>query len=390
MSEILRAFRVTAAIVIISMIAAACGRANPSDDIVTEAPEYPPRDHNPYAGSELVRYWNDSAIWNSTEFAADGKLVVPRTGMTAVNWREYICILGGHGPGDGQSIFRNDIEMIDSQAKVRRFPTNLMRRRYQTAEEHNGKIYIMGGMTIAEKRWDWKKVFPDLLEIFDPATGEITHGAPLPSSRYLAESEILDGRIYLVGGTPPRRSGDEAEKSLAAGNTLPDKRLFIYDIAADKWTEGASMNVARNCELIAHDGKLYAVAGYSGRVAVSAFEEYDPKTGEWTRLPDLPFTLSAQRCVVLDDLLFSFGDYAEMTRICAYDFRSKKWAKLPITMKPSRQGIAAALNEKVFVVGGNSGGGRSIQEGGAGAEPLSTIQVFTAEKLLASAREALR
>lgn len=362
----------------------------PGNETVTIAPEYPPRGPSPYAGSELMRYWNDSAPVETAEFAAEGKLVIPRTGMASVAWKGYICVLGGHGPGDGQSVFRNDIELIDSKARALRIPTQLVRRRYHTTEEAGGKIYIMGGMTVAEGRWDWRKVYPDVLEIFDPATGSITRGAPLPSSRYLAASEILEGRIYLLGGTPPRRAGDEDEKSLAAANSLPDARLFIYEIATDRWIEGAPMNVARQCELVAHDGKLYAVAGYSGRTAVASFEEYDPATDRWTRLPDLPFPLSAQRCVVLEDLLFCFGDYVEMSKICVYDFRRKKWAKLAITMEPSRQGAAAVLGEKVFVFGGNAGEGRSIQEGGAGAKPLARIQVFSVEKLRRAARAALR
>jgi hypothetical protein len=367
--------------------------SEPVEEIISEAPEYTAGTRPPYPPEGLPRYFNDRNEWETAAMQAVGNLVVPRTGMAAVVADDRIVVLGGHGPGLTQAIFRGDIEMIDYGVHVERIRAGLLRRRYQSAETYQGKIYIMAGMTTAEGNWDWRKVFPDDLEIYDLATGNISKGAPIPSARYLAASEILDGKIYVVGGTPPRREPQresDGKSYLSNANTQPDKRLFIYDIAANRWTEGAPMGVARQCELVAYKGKLYAVAGYSGRTAVTAFEEYDPAVNRWTRLPDLPFTLSAQKCVVVGDLLFSFGDYAEMTQICVYDFAAKKWGKLAIRMKPSRQGVAALIKDRIFVAGGNAGGGRAIGDGGAGPEPLATIQTFTVRDLTRAARAALR
>lgn len=362
--------------------------------VVSEAPEYRDEPTPPYPPEGLPRYFNDRTEWETDSMTAEGRLVVPRTGMAAVVMGDRAYVLGGHGPGLTQAIFRGDAEVIDAAGRVRRLKAGLLRRRYQTAEAYKGKIYVMAGMTIAEgDRWDWRKVFPDDLEIYDPATGVITKGAPVPDRRYLAASEILDGRIYLLGGSPPRTpAGGEGDGTshLYNANTLPDGRLFIYDVATDRWTEGAPMEVGRQCELVAHGGKLYAVAGYNGRRAITAFEAYDPQANRWTRLPDLPFPMSAQRSVVVGDLLFSFGDFIEMTRICVYDFRTGIWSKLALRMKPSRQGVAVLLGEKVFVIGGNAGAGRAINEGGAGVDPLDAIQVFPVAALTRAARAAQR
>lgn len=355
-----------------------------ADEVIAVAPEYAPEPRAPYAPGGLPRYFSDRTEWETDAMRSVGSLVVPRTGMAAVVAGDRIVVLGGHGPGQTQAIFRGDLELVDSRVHVERVRTGLLRRRYQAAEAYQGKIYIMSGMTTASGNWDWRKVFPDDLEIYDLATGAITKGSPLPSSRYLAASEILDGRIYLVGGSPPRtadRREPDGRSYQGNANTRPDNRLFIYDIASDRWSEGPPMEVARQCELVAYRGKLYAVAGYDGRRAVSAFEEYDPATNRWTRLPDLPFAMSAQRSVVVGDRLYSFGDYVEMTQIVVYDFRTRTWGKLALSMKPSRQGVVALLGNQVFVIGGNTGTGRSISDGGAGAAPISTIQVFTVREL---------
>ncbi len=367
------------------------GDPESGEEVVTVAPEYEPATRAPYPPEGLPRYFNDRTEWETDAMQAVGQLVVPRTGMAAVVVNDRIVVIGGHGPGQTQAIFRSDLELIDSRVRVERVKTGLIRRRYQVAEAYQGKIYIVSGMTTASGNWDWRKVFPDDLEIYDLATGVITKGAPLPSSRYLAASEILDGRIYVLGGSPPRadaRREPDSRSYLSNANTRPDNRLFIYDIASDRWSEGASMEVARQCELVAYGGKLYAVAGFDGRRAVTAFEEYDPATNRWTRLPDLPFPTSAQRSVVVGDLLYSFGDYVEMTQIGVYDFKTRRWAKLALRMQPSRQGAAALLGNQVFVIGGNAGAGRAISAGGAGAEPLATIQVFPVRDLERAARAA--
>jgi hypothetical protein len=371
--------------------AAPDGDSESSEEVVSEAPEYLPAPRAPYPPEGLPRYFNDRTEWETDAMEAAGHLVVPRTGMAAVVANDRIIVIGGHGPGQTQSIFRSDLELIDSRAHVKRVQAGLIRRRYHVAEAYQGKIYIVSGMTTASGNWDWRKVFPDDLEIYDLATGAITKGAPLPSSRYLAASEILDGRIYLLGGSPPRadsRREPDGRSYLSNANTRPDNRLFIYDIASDRWSEGAAMEVSRQCELVAYGGKLYAVAGFDGRRAVTAFEEYDPATNRWTRLPDLPFPMSAQRSVVVGDLLFSFGDYIEMTQVCVYNFKTQLWRKLALRMEPSRQGVAALMGNQVFVIGGNAGGGRAISAGGAGAEPLATIQIFPVRDLERSARAA--
>jgi hypothetical protein len=331
----------------------------------------------------------DTQHWETTVVSGSGALVIPRTSMPAVAVGGRVHVLGGYGPGEMLEKFRNDVETIDADLAVRRKQTGLIRRRYHVAEVFNDRIYIMGGQTTSSG--SWRNSFPDVLEIFDPASGRIETGAPLPSSRYLAASAILGGKIFLVGGSPPQmmpQKNGTSSSYQSTSNSPPDNRLFIYDIVRNRWTEGAAMAVARQCDLLEHGGRLYAVAGYDGERSVAAFECYDPGAYRWTRLPDLPFPMSAHRSVVIDDILFCFGDYSEMSRVCAYDFQRRTWGILGIRIKPMRHGAVVRLDDRILVIGGNGGKGNADYDGGAGADPLPTIQSFTVAELKSAAARA--
>jgi len=98
--------------------------------------------------------------------------------------------------------------------------------------------------------------------------------APMPTSRadLAAAFDAVAQKLYAVGGV---------------GQTgLPLATVEVYDLATDKWSTAASLNVPRaGLGAAAVNGKIYAIGGRTGSTsspAVNTVEVYDPSVNSWT------------------------------------------------------------------------------------------------------------
>ena len=80
----------------------------------------------------------------------------------------------------------------------------------------------------------------------------------------------------------------------------------------------------------------------------------------------LPQTISANHVAVVGNTLVSCGDYSKKDTVLACDLASGVWRRLP-PCRPTRHAGVAALNGRVYVIGGNTNGSNSA---------LDTIQVI--------------
>ncbi len=125
----------------------------------------------------------------------------------------------------------------------------------------------------------------------------------------------------------------------------------IYDIAANKWTRGSDKPTRSVCDAVLHNGKIYAIGGYNG-LPQNTFEVYDPAADRWEKLPNLPFTISAHHCAVLEGKIFAFGDYYDLNRVCQYDFAAGEWTILDTNFKRSRHNAVVACGDAIYIIGG--------------------------------------
>lgn len=98
----------------------------------------------------------------------------------------------------------------------------------------------------------------------------------MPTQRSAGVAVVIDDRIYVVGGRPPR------------GNDFA-----VYDPRQDTWTTLPDLPTARNhIAAAAIDGVLYVVGGRFGggfqSEMTDVLEVYDPATGEWTTRSPMP------------------------------------------------------------------------------------------------------
>jgi N-acetylneuraminic acid mutarotase len=133
-------------------------------------------------------------------------------------------------------------------------------RSHLTVSALGGKIYAIGGgaRIVAGRSGEWLS----LLEVYDTATNRWVRAADLPTPRVVMSSTVVDGRIYVMGGTISPGSASSAEELLRNTRTL--SVVEVYDPASGRWTRGADLATARACfSTSVVNGKVYVVGGLS-------------------------------------------------------------------------------------------------------------------------------
>ena len=149
-----------------------------------------------------------------------------------------------------------------------------------------GKLYVMGGCGWRERDsddsddedWDSdddeNRPALDSSECFDPATGEWSTIARMPTAKYNASVAVLDGLIYVAGGCAG--AGVEHPSTLRC--------MHRYDPRSDRWEGCHKMKHRRwSPGMAALDGKIYVAGGNDG--GEDRVERYDPVTNKWEAMP---------------------------------------------------------------------------------------------------------
>src|SRR5205085_4889134 len=71
------------------------------------------------------------------------------------------------------------------------------------------------------------------LYIYDIARNSWSQGASSPLASELPASTVMGGKLYLIGGDP------------TGGSWGYTNNTYLYDPASDSWSQGPSLNVAR-------------------------------------------------------------------------------------------------------------------------------------------------
>lgn len=231
----------------------------------------------------------------------------------------------------------------------------------------------------------------------DSNAGVWSSEAPLPSYRYEFSSAAVGPTIYVIGGirepsvwlptnlaeaydtrtkkwknikSLPRlihHTGVASDKNylyVVGGNRVritPSKAVFRYDVTTNEWTRLSDMPTPRGALGAAVIGNiLYAVGGADYEKKYATLEALNLKTMKWTRLADMP-TAREHLAVAVSSLgLHVLGGYntnrfGSMPTHEIYNPKNNTWTKaMPIPM-PICGMMAAAVDDKVYVIGGEQG-----------------------------------
>jgi N-acetylneuraminic acid mutarotase len=221
--------------------------------------------------------------------------------------------------------------------------------------ELDGRIYVIGG-------YPSTRVYVDTVQVYDAATDGWSHAAPVPQPLHHTVAAAVNGKLYVIGG--------EISPTGVANQGIFIANVYEYDPATDTWTEKSPMPTARSAGATGViDGKIYVAGGRPPRG--HDFAVYDPAEDRWTVLPDLPTQRNHLAAGAIGGRLYVVGGRfgggvgSEMTGIVeVYDPASNTWTSAAplLTPRGGVNGIAARGCFYAFGGEGNDADPRGIFE----------------------------
>jgi N-acetylneuraminic acid mutarotase len=130
---------------------------------------------------------------------------------------------------------------------------------------------------------------------------------------------------------------------------------------AAPWTFAQSMSQRRSYVAAAlAGGEIYAAGGMVGETGrfLDVFQRYDPQTDTWTTLDRLPEPVRAGAGAALDGKIYVIGGQVQEgsgRQVFAYDVAARRWQERAPLPEPRFNVAAVALGGKVYALGGFGG-----------------------------------
>ncbi|HYP09349.1 MAG TPA: kelch repeat-containing protein, partial [Bryobacteraceae bacterium] len=207
-------------------------------------------------------------------------------------------------------------------------------------------IYVLGGYTATRQT-------KNTVQVYDPIEDrwEFTTPMPIPLNHNMAAS--VGGKLYMIGG-----------QLTDAGSGNYSDRVFEYDPNTRQWTERARMPTARGGAVaVVVDEKIYVAGGRPPRGA--DFAVYEPATETWRTLPDMPTQRNHLAGAAVNGKVYIIGGRFEggsqspqSAAVEVYDPVTNSWSAGASMPKPRGGVNSVAAHGCLHVFGGegNPGG----------------------------------
>lgn len=160
-----------------------------------------------------------------------------------------------------------------------------------TANRVGNKIYVYGGANSASKYGD--------MIAFDPGTNTIlTYGGGVSCEGHTSATHNTD--IYVYGGTTALGSDAPALNTLRRFDTVTNTWTKLTGLVRSPTARTYACSGIIN-------GKLYIVGGTNAGVTVNTIDIYDIATNTWLAPIALPYSRTSGEAVVLDNILYLIG-----------------------------------------------------------------------------------
>lgn len=136
---------------------------------------------------------------------------------------------------------------------------------------HQNKIYLIGG----------RRINP--VSVYDPEHNTWTDLSPSPLELHHFQAVVWGEGIYLMGAMTGKYPSEKPVEKIVVYYPASETFEFVHSIPPARRRGGAGA--------VTYEGKIYLVGGITnGHISgtVSWFDQYDPVTGDWKPLPDMP------------------------------------------------------------------------------------------------------
>jgi N-acetylneuraminic acid mutarotase len=209
-----------------------------------------------------------------------------------------------------------------------------------------------------------------------PALESLTHNLPdLPKGITSFGAAVVGDALYVYGG-----HFGQAHHYSESGQSNEFRRISLTAEKAE-WELLPGGPRLTGLALVEHGGKLYRVGGFTAKNTDSedqslwsqdSFASFDPSTGEWTDLVPMPEGRSSHDAAVVDGRLYVVGGWnmagADNTTwhttalVCDLNQSPLKWTELPAPGFERRALSLAALESRLYVIGGMTSDGETTTE----------------------------
>ncbi len=211
----------------------------------------------------------------------------------------------------------------------------------------NGKIYAIGGSTYSGI-WPATNGIVGTNEEYDPATDTWTYKKSMPIPRYGFAIVVYQNKIYCIGGV--------TGYSTSTGRLITGANQ-VYDPATDTWETKAPMPTPRwLLQANVVNGKIYLIGGQNGGSSIKVNEVYDPLTDSWTTKAPIPTAASNYASAVVDNKIYVAGGFflSNLTQI--YDPETDTWSLGTTVPSSVSDGAAGATTgviapKRIYVMG---------------------------------------
>lgn len=230
-----------------------------------------------------------------------------------------------------------------------------------------------------EIKREWRKVrvwepkeLPTV-EMYDPVTDTWTRKADMPTPRQTATC-VVNEKIYAIGGS--------ATINFQEGKPTRLKTVEVYDPVTDTWAKVRNMNHVRaGATVSVVDGRIYVMGGTGWPQIpnqpgpyLSNIEVFNPKANQWRDIEEMFEPKAGHSASVIDGKIYVIGGgfwenglYTHLSTIEIYDPKMGGWISRP-DMPMSKLGhTAEVINGEIYIFGGH---------GADDEDPLITVEVY--------------
>ena len=236
-----------------------------------------------------------------------------------------------------------------------------------------GRIYLVGGFDLTfGKREPIARVLA-----FDPSRGTWERKASLPRPVGAMAVGVVGDLIIAAGGERRRAPGGPAPKEGSHPLYEPITDVMLYDVKADRWSDGPPLKVARDhAQWASTNGRFYVIGGRDRPVYdIRTVEIFDPATKSWSMGAPMPSGRSGGNAEVLDGRIVVFGGEGNTAspsgvfdQVEAYDPKADSWERFGPMPLPRHSLSAGTLGDRIILPGGSPKR--------AGSEILATVDSF--------------
>ncbi len=221
----------------------------------------------------------------------------------------------------------------------------------------DGRVLVVGGLSIALREGGFFPSRAPSAEIYDPVSNRWSTTGPMGFSRLgQTATRLADGRVLVAGG-----QGDAAAIL---------KSTEIYNAPEDRWISAAPMGVARSghAATLLPNGDVFVAGGFdeepsSINITLSSGEIYDPRTNIWVTVAGMGDIGGQNTATALRNGMVLVVGYGQ-SQPELYDPARNAWSRTGPSMRGHLDTSTLMADGRVLLVGGY------------GSESLDSVLVY--------------